>query len=183
MYQFLSVGGDKALFSNVLYARYGIDDSLQELFAKMELQFGCYGYSQKRLDQYPAIGHTNLLRRPVQIFKDYGKGYAKGDFYVLNKDLPLSGKLVFKLEIPPNLKALRVDPCSQKCLLRIKSLTDEQGRNVPYTTNGTPLGDKCFFYRTTDPQIVIQDCDKLEAETICFDLVLETILPGIAELI
>ena len=183
LYQFLSVGANEALFADVLYARYGIDDSLQELFAKMERQFRRYGYSQKGLDQYPAIGHTNFPRRTVQIFKDYGEGYAKGDFYVLDKNLPLSGELIFELEISPNLKALRVDPCSQKCLLRIRSITDDQGRTIPYTTNGTPVGDQCFFYRTTDPQIVVRDCDKLEAKTICFTLVLETILPGIAELI
>lgn len=183
MYQFLPIKGDKALFADVLYARYGIDDSLQKLFAKMELQFERYGYSQKRLDQYPAIGHTYPLRKTVQIFEDYGEGYEKGNFYVLNKNLPLSGKLIFELEISGNLKALRVDPCSQKCLLRIKSITDDHGRNVPYATNGTPLGDGCFFYRTTDPQVVIRDCDKLEMKTVRFDLVLETILPGIEEVI
>lgn len=181
MYQFQAVKDDKVLFADFLYERYGIDQGLRKVFFRMETQFEKYVYSKKRLDQFPAIGHIKLLQRPVQIFRDYGSGFKSEESYYLSKTISPNGELVFAIELSENLKRLRIDPCSRQCCLKIKSITDDVGKNIPYSTNGTRIGNSCFIFRTTDPQIIIKGCDRLGTKMVHFNMVLEMFLPEIAK--
>ena len=172
MYQFQFTKGD----AGFLYKRYGIDDGLQAIFKKMELTFEPAVYSAKRPDQYRAIGHKALVCQPVHISKSRGQGAADEVVYRLANDLPPSRGVEVELDFPAEMKTVRTVLCSQCCLVKVRSVTDERGRNVPYRTNGVRLGNGNFLFKTTDPQIIIDGRGMLGTRKIRLNMAME--LPG-----
>lgn len=137
--------------------RYGITSELNETFRKMEIKFQDYvlfGYTPVRYMR--KNGHIVLFQKPVQVFEDYGEGFLH-TYKTVNSMLGPDGKLMAKVYLSKNIRRLRIDPCSQKCIVKILDISDCHGEPLQYTTNGVAIGKECYIYNTSDPMILLSE--------------------------
>ena len=90
--------------------------------------------------------------RRLQVFFDRGKGFSEEDSEVY----PMSRTGVsMELEIPDNVKNLRLDPGEVAGGLILRKLVFENDIKADFTTNGFPVGADSYYFGGGDPQFVI----------------------------
>jgi len=117
-------------------------------------------------DKYSKVVNSTFLelpdlRRPaVQLYFDKGSGFNEMDSVI--RELSLSKKTYsFKFQIPPDIKALRLDPLNYPCVIRIKKVALKNGKNGELDllsnikTNAIFSSDNKFLFTTNDPQIFL----------------------------
>lgn len=149
-----------------LYGTFGITRKEQKVFAGMEEAFQQYilgehtpirllyeDISEGVTQMEPVIEKACRERknRRLQVFYNYGNGFREEDsrMYAIEE-----GPVSQRLALPEGVKSLRIDPCSGSSLLHLKRL-EAKGRPLTFTTNGCPVGEGLFAFRTEDPQLVI----------------------------
>ena len=86
------------------------------------------------------------------MFFDRGKGFSEEDSEVY----PMSRTGVsMELEIPDNVKNLRLDPGEVAGGLILRKLVFENDIKADFTTNGFPVGADSYYFGGGDPQFVI----------------------------
>lgn len=161
-------------WKNSLFQKFAITDELQEQFFLMETSF--QKYIIKGMTPVRAMnrkkGNINLFRTPIEYYIDKGDGFS-----IINRvssDCVIDPNGHFKLVIPLSYneaKRIRIDPDSNKCFVKVLSITNGHGISIPYETNAKmQVGKNNYLFLTQDPQIIVSDTamlvDKLELECI-----------------
>ncbi|SCY06500.1 Methyltransferase domain-containing protein [Lachnospiraceae bacterium XBB2008] len=94
---------------------------------------------------------TALNMRP-QIYEDTGRGFNEEQSY-------FAEGFPFTMEVPAGRKALRIDPCSDFCIVSISEIT-WNGQKLPtggfkFKTNGRRIGENTYAFATSDPGFTI----------------------------
>ncbi len=113
----------------------------------------------------------------VQIYADSGKGFCEEQSYFIEHAMNRYDEMELNLQISAGMKALRIDPCEEPCLVQIKRLWwngEEQFLDRQITTNGVKgKGGKNsyaeYVFATRDPNFTISleklsDSDKSHNE-------------------
>ncbi len=92
-----------------------------------------------------------LNMRP-QVYEDTGRGFNEEESY-------FADGFPFTMEVPAGRRAMRVDPCSTFCLVRVGEIT-WNGVPVPrgmlsFKTNGRKVGHDTYAFATSDPGFTI----------------------------
>lgn len=170
--------GSNDKWRDELYAHFQIDNELQEEFLKMEKSFQSYiirGVLPLR-SMRKKPGNINIIRKPIEYFLDFGNGFNSD--HRVKSDCEIRPDGYFKLEIPLNYneaKRIRIDPDTQKCIVKIISLTNGYATNIPYRTSAArKISNGCYQFLNNDPQIIVNDTselvDKLVIEGILYQL-------------
>lgn len=149
-----------------LYGRFGITEAEAEQFEAMEKNFQKYmlGEYTPNWQLYHAISEgvidTGRLirteserkhRNMVEIYFDDGRNFGIWNFE--KRRCAENGRLELEIELPKGTKAVRIDPCSERCIVRVKKL--RQGSKIlNYTSNGYQGGNGDLIFDTEDPQII-----------------------------
>ena len=104
----------------------------------------------------------------AQIYEDSGKGFQEKQSYFVEHTLTRHDEMELNLKVAVGMKALRVDPCEEPCLVQIKKLWwngKEQYLDKQIAVNGVKgKGGKNsypeYIFATKDPNIIIS-LDKL----------------------
>lgn len=113
----------------------------------------------------------------VQIYEDNGKGFREEQSYFVEHALTHLDEMELTLQIPVGMKAVRIDPCEEPCLIQIKRLWwngEEQFLDKQIVCNGIKgKGAKNsypeYVFATRDPNFTVSleklsDCDKSQNE-------------------
>jgi hypothetical protein len=112
----------------------------------------------------------------VQVYEDSGKGFSEERSYFVEHALTRCDEMELTLSVATGMKALRVDPCEEPCLVQIKHLwwnEEEQFLDKQIIVNGTKgkTGKNCYpeyVFATRDPNITIS-LEKLPTGNKSFD--------------
>lgn len=157
--------GSNDKWRDELYAEFNIDNELQKEFLKMEESFQSYitrGVLPLRL-MSKKPGNINIIRKPIEYFLDLGDGFDSDNN--VRSDCEIHPDGYFRLEIPLNYneaKRIRIDPDTQKCIVKVISATNGYGIDVPYQTNAErEIEEGCYAFLSNDPQIIVEETDML----------------------
>lgn len=148
-------------FYDEFYLRYGMTPELNAIFRQMEINFQSYilaGYTS--IQYMHKNNHLSLTEKPMQFFEDHGEGFSP-KFKKSNAVLNLNGIITAKIYVDEDIRRLRVDPCTQKCIVKVLGITDSRGMPLEYKTNGSQIGDMCYMYRHNDPYFVLNKLDSV----------------------
>lgn len=106
--------------------------------------------------------------QPVQIYEDSGRGFSEEQSYFVEHAMTGHDELELTLKVSVGMKALRIDPCQEPCVVQIKKLWwngTEQYLDKQITTGGMKgKGSKNSYaemvFATKDPNFTIS-LDKL----------------------
>lgn len=121
---------------------------------------------------YPIVPAVSLMRRHmeeehrnrIQIYEDYGQGFSEEGSYFLHKGYQEKETVTVETEAKPGLKALRLDPALDCCIVQVKSLCiggrplSLKDKNVKL--NGKLISDDTIVFATQDPNITVLNTDK-----------------------
>ncbi|WP_455797625.1 hypothetical protein [Clostridium butyricum] len=163
------------LINNIgLYKLLGITDSEMKEYEKMEKNFQLYvkGNLMPLNDIYKYLENYNFNIRElverrrtddyknyVQVFYDYGDGFSEENSYKFLQERNNEDSIEFDIDIPINLKKIRIDPCNNTCIVKINNILG-YGKSyypVKYTTSGINISDDFFGFNDDDPQIILED--------------------------
>ena len=112
----------------------------------------------------------------VQIYEDSGRGFSEEQSYFVEHALTRHDEMELTLKVAVGMKALRVDPCEEPCLVQIKRLWwngEEQYLDKQVLVNG--LKGKAgknsypeYIFATRDPNFTIS-LEKLPAGNVSFN--------------
>ena len=149
-----------------LYSRFGISRAEREQFERMEKNFQQYmlGNYTPHWKLYDAISDgvidtTAMIQREsadrrknaVEIYFDDGRSF--GTWSCERRSSAPNGRLEMEIVLPEGTRAVRIDPCGKKCVVRVAQLS-QGGRVLPYTSNGYTGGNGDLIFDTEDPQII-----------------------------
>ncbi len=166
-YYLESDGKRRVLKDRDFYGKAGITQEELDVYGEMERNFQKYmqGSHVPLLSMYEDVspGKVEILpyyeqmraagaERRLQVFFDRGKGFSEEDSEVY----PMSRTGVsMELEIPDNVKNLRLDPGEVAGGLILRKLVFENDIKADFTTNGFPVGADSYYFGGGDPQFVI----------------------------
>lgn len=160
-----------------LYEFLGITEKELKEYEKMEKQFQKYilGPVISTSEIYNTIQGDKITlekieyhnkrisqKHKVQVFYDKGEGFNEADSYCVVLEENEEGKIEILIPVTERIKALRIDPAEDNCIVKIDKLLGDNGNyiSVEYTTNGKLVTDNTILYLTKDPQILINDVDR-----------------------
>ena len=155
-----------------ILAKLGISEMDAEQYRQQEMKFQKYvtGKRMSMAEIREAIGQPVYtladlpLRTPsqkqidrVQIYEDMGEGFTEeNSFFLEGTETP---EKEVQLTVKEGIKALRIDPCSDYCIVRIKDIkwNDEVVplKNKKIMTNGFRIGEGVYGFATQDPNITL----------------------------
>lgn len=159
-----------ALVPMGFYERAGLTEAEVEIYRQMELNFQQYIRRNKTpmSAMYDDISPGVLLdvkeahmrdsgKNPLkaQIYFDRGKDFYEGDSVLVDtKDLE---RAEFSVKLSGDEKRVRIDPCDEKCIVKVELLKAEHGdmEILPYISNGACIGENLYLFDTTDPYIIM----------------------------
>lgn len=151
-----------------LYQHFGISEEEQQQFAAMEEKFqqymlGAYIPYRKLYDAISegVIDLNTLVKKEstdrhqnmVEIYFDDGRGFGIWNYE--KRRSAEQQRLELQIALPSGTKAVRVDPCSEPCVVRISRLRQKENE-LRYTSNGYTGGNGDLIFDTADPQILFQ---------------------------
>ncbi|MDR0949812.1 MAG: class I SAM-dependent methyltransferase [Lachnospiraceae bacterium] len=97
----------------------------------------------------------------VQIYEDTGAGYQEETSYFITQAYTDEDTVVFDITVSDLVKAIRVDPCMDSCLVKVRSLTWNDHslsllRKRIVVVNGSVKSSELLVFPTTDPNINIR---------------------------
>ncbi len=122
------------------------------------------GYPVYTIEAFCAGQEAASRRDRVQIYEDTGKGFNEEQSFFLDENsgqvrISTDGAMELQVEIGRGRSALRIDPCSDYCLIYLKSImwNGEQislkGRQI--RLNGFKVGENTYAFPTQDPNITL----------------------------
>lgn len=175
-----------------LYKLYGITSEEIKIYELMERNFQRYIINNELVSgqlylQLRGYNYTTDMlihmkpnpeqRQEIQIYYDYGEGFKEENSQKLYIE-PQLNKLKFQIPIPLTTKALRIDPGSRACIVKINYLLGLKDNyySLEYFTNGQVIFDNVIIYDTNDPQIT---CNSIEQDTS--EIKMEVIIQPLTE--
>lgn len=166
-YYLESDGKRQVLKERNFYEKAGITEKDMEIYREMERNFQNYmkGSHTPLLDIYEDVSPGKVEIQPyyeqmraaeaerrLQVFFDRGADFREEDSAVY----PMSKQGVsLEIEIPGDVKRLRLDPGEASGGLILKMLSFDNGIRADFTTNGFPVGADSYYFGAGDPQFVI----------------------------
>ena len=166
-YYLESDGKRRVLKDRDFYGKAGITQEELAVYGEMERNFQKYmqGSHVPLLSMYEDVspGKVEILpyyeqmraagaERRLQVFFDRGKGFSEED----SEAYPMSRTgISIELEIPDDVKNLRLDPGEAAGGLVLRKLAFENDIKADFTTNGFPVGADSYYFGGGDPQFVI----------------------------
>jgi hypothetical protein len=163
-----------------LYEQFGIDPAMQKQFAAMEQQFQKYmlgsycpvwklyaEISDGVIDVLPLTDRESRarVRRSVEVYFDDGRGFGTWNWKKYR--IPQEGRVTLQIPLPEGTHCVRLDPSTERCILRIESLR-QNGCDLPYTTNGVPARNGDVIFDLPDPQIYFEVTGNTAVEAVFF---------------
>ena len=155
-----------------ILAKLGISEMDAEQYRQQEMKFQKYvtGKRMSMAEIREAIGQPVYtladlpLRTPaqkridrVQIYEDMGEGFSEENSFFIEETETQQKE--FQLIVKEGRKALRIDPCSDYCIVWIKDIkwNDESVplKNKKLMTNGFRIGEGVYGFATQDPGITL----------------------------
>ncbi len=155
-----------------ILSKLGISEVDAEQYRQQEMKFQKYvtGKRMSMAEIREAIGQPvyTLADLPlltpaqkqidrVQIYEDMGEGFSEENSFFL-EEMETQQK-EFQLIVKEGRKALRIDPCSDYCVVWIKDIkwNDESVplKNKKFMTNGFRIGEGVYGFATQDPNITL----------------------------
>ena len=145
----------------------GISAGEEKLFLEMEHRLQTYLLGDTKtmaaLQQEYAgkvIDMKELLKRAHQpemkIYQDFGQGFSEENAYVLEVEEDFYGRRRVCLNLPPNVTALRLDPCEESCMVTVNRILGECAGAYELSVGHNGKGyEKSILYTTNDPQLII----------------------------
>ena len=110
------------------------------------------------ISELPMLTPIEKQKGMIQIYEDMGSGFSEERSFFLEDDRIENEK--FKLVVEEGIKSLRIDPCSDYCIVRLKDVKWNETaltiKNKCITTNGFRIGDGVYAFDTEDPNISLQ---------------------------
>lgn len=103
-------------------------------------------------------------RNRIQIYEDYGEGFAEQRSYFLCQGYEEKKPLTIELLLKPELKAVRIDPSLDYCMTRITELSLD-GRPIDLQRdgamlNGDLISDDTIVFATQDANITLMGLEQ-----------------------
>lgn len=113
------------------------------------------------LSELPMLTPAEKQKEKVQIYEDQGNGFSEEQSFFLEEAFGAERK--FRLVFQGERKALRIDPCSDFCVVYLEEIR-WNGKPVPLkgktiSSNGSRIGDGVYVFCTQDPNITLQLAD------------------------
>ncbi|MBO5208804.1 MAG: class I SAM-dependent methyltransferase [Lachnospiraceae bacterium] len=105
------------------------------------------------IEDFSMVSPAEKQKDKIQIYEDCGQGFSEeNSFFLEEKE--------FEIVVAEGRKALRIDPCSDYCIVLLKEL-EWNGTKIPLkskllTMNGFKVGDGTYAFATQDPNITLQ---------------------------
>lgn len=164
---------------DLIMKKLGIDQPEAEQYRRQEMQFQKYvtGKSMSMAEIREAIGHpvytveafckgqeTAAQNDRVQIYEDTGNGFNEEQSFFPDEAgeqirVTPEGMTELELTVSGGRSALRIDPCSDYCLVYIHEIKYNgvpvawKGRQIQ--VNGFKVGDNTYVFPTRDPNITV----------------------------
>lgn len=113
------------------------------------------------LSELPMLTPEEKQKERVQIYEDKGNGFSEEQSFFLEE---VSGQeRQFRLVLEGNYKALRIDPCSDFCIVYLEEIrwngkpVSLKGKSL--LTNGIRTGKGVYAFATQDPNITLPLAD------------------------
>lgn len=149
-----------------LFTYFGISEAEREQFAQMERSFqqyilGAYTPAWKLYDEIsdgvipvmPLVERESTRRRrnKIEVYFDDGRGFG---VWNCRKYCPAQeGRASLEIALPEKTTVTRVDPCGERCIVRILELTQD-GHSLTWRSNGAVADNGDIIFDTEDPQII-----------------------------
>lgn len=113
----------------------------------------------------------------VQIYEDFGKGFVEENAYFVKDAYIGENEILCEIKIPKGMKALRIDPAMEACVIAIKEFAVSccsskesnsstrnilQGKSIFFNstqkfilTNGHKIANRSYVFATNDPNITV----------------------------
>ena len=164
---------------DLITEKLGITQVDMEQYRKQEMDFQKYvtgkcksmaeirediGYPVYTVDAFIEGQLAAAKKDRVQIYEDTGKGFREEQSFFLEENGEQVQRMAddsMELNVPVagGRSALRIDPCSDYCIVSIKQLLWNgeavawKGKQVQ--TNGTKVGEQTYVFATKDPNITV----------------------------
>ena len=111
----------------------GISTGEEKIFQEMEHRLQMYllgGTKTMAALQQEYAGKVielkEILKRAhqqeIKIYQDFGQGFSEENSYVIEAEEDFYGRRRMCLNLPPNVTALRVDPCEEPCMVGVNRI-------------------------------------------------------------
>lgn len=162
---------NKLNLDSILY-KLGITEAEAENYRRDEMKFQKYVTGKRMsmeeirdvidqpiyaLSELPMLSPAEKQKEKVQIYEDKGEGFSEEHSFFLEDVTGVERK--FRIVFDGERKALRIDPCSDFCIVYLEEIrwNDKpvplKGKNI--STNGIRTGEGVYAFSTQDPNITI----------------------------
>lgn len=114
------------------------------------------------IENLSAVSFEEQQKDKTQIYEDCGQGFSEEhSFFAEQEDTAEDGRnKEFELVVEEGRQQLRIDPCSDYCIVLLKELK-WNGMEIPVKSkvlshNGFKVGDRTLAFATQDPNITLQ---------------------------
>ena len=174
----LESGKREKLNLDLILNELNLTESEAEQYREQEMKFQKYvtgkrmsmaeirdaiGQPVYKITDVPLVSPAERLKERVQIYEDLGGGFLEEHSFFLedgNSQEVFSEERDFQVTIGSGRKALRIDPCSHYCIVRLKEIkwndTVIPIKHKRLSTNGTRVGEGVYAFATQDPNITLQ---------------------------
>ena len=177
------------LWDKSILEQLGIDEKQQIVFRKMDQHFHEYvngdcvslGLMSQRFNhnKYDLLSLQNkYVPGKIQVFFDYGGGFSEDKSKYINGLCNNDGSFTIDIEIPKDVKSIRIDPADRECIIKINKFQYD-GCDCSYIDNGIELEKNLKLYQTDDPQWILNNLK--EEKKISIDFFVCDITKQIAE--
>ena len=183
---------------DLILQKLNIDQSDAEQYRKQEMDFQKYvtgknmsmaemrnniGYTIYTVDAFCAGQEAAGHKDRVQIYEDTGRGFSEEQSFFLDEAtgeqvrITPEGATELAVTISGGRSALRVDPCSDYCLIYIREIK-WNGVPIPWKgkqiqMNGFKVGEGTYVFPTCDPNITISLSGILNEESNLLQMAME----------
>lgn len=165
---------------DLILQRLNLDQSEAEQYRREEMEFQKYvtgkGMSMAQIREaigrqvYTIQDFCEVQARTghedrIQIYEDTGRGFVEEQSFFLDETMSeqvhvtAEGVTELAVSISGGRSALRVDPCSDFCMIYIRGImwntTPISLKGKQVQTNGFKIGENVYVFPTTDPNITI----------------------------
>lgn len=182
---------------DLITEKLGITQVDMEQYRKQEMDFQKYvtgkcksmaeirediGYPVYTVEAFIEGQLATVKKDRVQIYEDTGKGFREEQSFFLEENdeqvqRMADGSMELNVPVAGGRSALRIDPCSDYCIVSIKQLLWNgeavawKGKQVQ--TNGTKVGEQTYVFATKDPNITVSLLGRKNEQTNLLQVSLE----------
>lgn len=124
-------------------------------------------------------------RNRIQIYEDFGEGFSEANSRFVQEGYQEKEIITVDIEIKPGLRAVRVDPALDYCIVYVKSLTlagkTLSLRDAQIKLNGELISEEGIVFPTEDPNITVMGVEGAVGASLMFQLEITRVSKEMAE--